>query len=863
MVKTTSLPEGPHRDKDSEGFKQAADMGPLTTHVAYLSGTDAKHSMIKLPLTFETIIKKLLLCMLISGLLLNYDENVYHWDQTDNLIKETMKTIDNISKAKIDERAKLLKSLNRVSETLKVDSALNEEMKKMAESYNTTSRNISGLTELINNAKPPELLTKLEVCKQSIFQDFIKESPTLKTPKSLCNMISLQSKGWSLRCYKHLKKLLHLPPQAVLLFQQLNRLKSMHLLAGEFRETEMMSSPSTIKLTDTVLDIPIPNSGVKIELSRSLRPKPTDTTQTPPKPQATQREGKGIATDKQPESLPKLILASKEVRPDPDALILVPYEINGKNFQLTEEQIQAHMDKKERIKKKTEEAKLLEMTKSQLIKVVHEEAKKARIDPKTIESAKDIVQGLPQMYHIKSYMVGLLTLCLVEENVIQYPRFTKLIIGDLMEKDTRAYKDYEVKYEGVEVSMIQPEPFESTQGTHRTPNPVDVQKRKRKEKQVVKETSSPKKSLKIKIRQQKPISITHLPPSDDQERDYLIEATQLSLALDKIAKVYEEQQNVAAVKKQMLEDDVEKLVDEDEESNGTEFADTILFSDDDFDDSLNPKSHKENLDKNDNDDEKKDDKKDDDDDDNDDDDDHGDHALIRTRGIKEKVNEALKYIVPKLATTATNDLINDHLPRIVANVFKKESESLQNVDKRVPKIFDHESMEVKIKDILSNQFKDVKEYAYYLEQAQNYLENQIVWESRQKDLKRPKPDAFVFYGPQRNPNEPPSYLYNKDLFFLKNENTEEKSKNEKRFMDLEELSKFCDGTLEKVRKEVKMKIFETEFMRKDPLLGSLDIKIMKAYEREIMNHLKHHKQMRRWESFVTERQILQTMKRQE
>ncbi|GKD90123.1 hypothetical protein Tco_1365630 [Tanacetum coccineum] len=54
------------------------------------------------------------------------------------------------------------------------------------------------------------------------------------------------------------------------------------------------------------------------------------------------------------------------------------------------------------------------------------------------------------------------------------------------------------------------------------------------------------------------------------------------------------------------------------------------------------------------------------------------------------------------------------------------------------------------------------------------MENQIVWESRQNDIRRPIPKPLVFYGPQRNPNEPPRYLYNKDLFFLKNRNTEEK-----------------------------------------------------------------------------------------
>ncbi|GKA95457.1 hypothetical protein Tco_0817495 [Tanacetum coccineum] len=60
-------------------------------------------------------------------------------------------------------------------------------------------------------------------------------------------------------------------------------------------------------------------------------------------------------------------------------------------------------------------------------------------------------------------------------------------------------------------------------------------------------------------------------------------------------------------------------------------------------------------------------------------------------------------------------------------------------------------IEATLKDMMSNQFRDVKEYAYHLEQSQNYMENQI-----------------------RNPNEPPRYLYNKDLFFLKYGNTEDK-----------------------------------------------------------------------------------------
>ncbi|GKF30347.1 hypothetical protein Tco_0100145, partial [Tanacetum coccineum] len=49
-------------------------------------------------------------------------------------------------------------------------------------------------------------------------------------------------------------------------------------------------------------------------------------------------------------------------------------------------------------------------------------------------------------------------------------------------------------------------------------------------------------------------------------------------------------------------------------------------------------------------------------------------------------------------------------------------------------------MQATLRDMLSNPFRDAEEYAYYLEQSQNYMENQI-----------------------RNLNEPSRYLYNMDL----------------------------------------------------------------------------------------------------
>ncbi|GJW44229.1 hypothetical protein Tco_0073028, partial [Tanacetum coccineum] len=235
----------------------------------------------------------------------------------------------------------------------------------------------------------------------------------------------------------------------------------------------------------------------------------------------------------------------------------------------------------------------------------------------------------------------------------------------------------------------------------------------------------------------------------------------------------------------------------------------------------------------------------------------------------------------------------------------------QNVDKSVPTNFDRARMEATLNDVLSNQFRNAEEYAYHLEQATNFMENLIVWESRQEDIRRPIPKPHFFYGPQRNANEPPriievvrittdqqygldymeqilvmrendkpksfseadfKYLnknYIKDLhyhcrnkkvnlttptltfpgieahepYLIVDKTTTGliylNSKDEKRVMYLMEIVKFYDATLEKVLKEVKLKIFQSEPWKKPPMLGELDHDIMKALEREISKRLSH------------------------
>ncbi|GJR36614.1 hypothetical protein Tco_1212298 [Tanacetum coccineum] len=99
-------------------------------------------------------------------------------------------------------------------------------------------------------------------------------------------------------------------------------------------------------------------------------------------------KGKRIATD-DVESQVKLVPASRVVRQDPDEPVRVPYMINEKMHYVTNNEINEHLEKKELIKKVVEQARLLAITKPQVVKVVHEEAKKIKIDPERITSAKE------------------------------------------------------------------------------------------------------------------------------------------------------------------------------------------------------------------------------------------------------------------------------------------------------------------------------------------------------------------------------------------------------------------------------------------------------------------------------------------
>ncbi|GJW84651.1 hypothetical protein Tco_0157796 [Tanacetum coccineum] len=190
----------------------------------------------------------------------------------------------------------------------------------------------------------------------------------------------------------------------------------------------------------------------------------------------------------------------------------------------------------------------------------------------------------------------------------------------------------------------------------------------------------------------------------------------------------------------------------------------------------------------------------------------------------------------------------------------------QNVDKRVPTIFDRARMEATLNDMLSNQFRNTEEYTYHadLEEKMNlwvqkeyknfneearlsiqhwkdswhkrvYKQNQRKVKDNPEDYfsnhritevvrittdqqygldfmeqilvmrENDKPNIFKKLTSSIEAHDPYSIVdkTNTSLIYLNN-------KNEKRVMYLVEIVKFCDATLEKVLKEVKLKIFQSE-----------------------------------------------------
>ncbi|GKC79681.1 hypothetical protein Tco_1130455 [Tanacetum coccineum] len=189
-----------------------------------------------------------------------------------------------------------------------------------------------------------------------------------------------------------------------------------------------------------------------------------------------------------------------------------------------------------------------------------------------------------------------------EKEAIQYPRFIKLIIADLMKKFLNIPQRIEEDYHSIEdfIPLVSVYTTRNvlvrgmlildvflTEEIRATDDFKKYETVGKKRNQTPGESCSPRKSHKITMRKKKQ-STTPIPtPSDDRERDEVAEATIL-------------------IQEKVDEEEIEKIVecDEDEESYASKFADSVLNDDvDDSGNKIEPRSHKENSENVDDDDE--------------------------------------------------------------------------------------------------------------------------------------------------------------------------------------------------------------------------------------------------------------------
>ncbi|GKB95052.1 hypothetical protein Tco_0981189, partial [Tanacetum coccineum] len=284
-----------------------------------------------------------------------YDENNAHRDQTDKLVEASMSFLNKSSNTISD----LYKGLNIITELLK-------EIKNAIKDDSIINKKITKATKLMLSNKMKSYLPRLNhlLTWHGILAPDSQVLKGIKTISSLaCSVtptLALTHIPANVEGENATNTATEEPPSHT---------------EGETREPKRVIPISTIQPTE----VP-PTQAQPIT---TIIPNP-ESSQAAPRSD----KGKGIATESDEDSSKKLVPASTIVRPNPDEDVKVPYMINRKMCYLTDKEMQAYLDREEKFKKAAKEERLLAISKSEVIKVVQEEAEKIRLDPKKIASAK-------------------------------------------------------------------------------------------------------------------------------------------------------------------------------------------------------------------------------------------------------------------------------------------------------------------------------------------------------------------------------------------------------------------------------------------------------------------------------------------
>ncbi|GJV58767.1 hypothetical protein Tco_1464867 [Tanacetum coccineum] len=277
-----------------------------------------------------------------------YDENIAYRYQTNKLVEASMSSLDKSSTTISD----LYKGLDVITQLLKdITNAVKDDPatnKKIEEATKTFTKISSQTIKILSLVKDFDFTT-LQSTVKNLQDHALKQEEASAT--------------WTK--------------------QDILEIKSMMMEIYEAFKDQSSSVPSG-SVTPTLAITHIPISSIKPTQAQQI------ISTTPESPQASLRmdKGKGIATESDKDPSNKLVPASIIVRPDPDEEVKVPYTINGKMYFLTGKEMQAYLDKEELIKKAEEEARLIAMSKPEVIKVVQKEVEKIGLDLKKIASAK-------------------------------------------------------------------------------------------------------------------------------------------------------------------------------------------------------------------------------------------------------------------------------------------------------------------------------------------------------------------------------------------------------------------------------------------------------------------------------------------
>nr|GEV47421.1 hypothetical protein [Tanacetum cinerariifolium] len=165
------------------------------------------------------------LIVAIEGFTIEADKNRNNYD-----VNNVMSIVEQINEARVTKKSTLFKALNKVSKTLEADSVLKASIQKMAETNTTTSRNIIEFIKLIKNAKLLEIITQLNEFQTSL-NTLSSQSPEVANKE------------------EHVQEPQVFEPIPITIVRPLTK---------PAPELEIIETSSRLQLTDTIVEVKIP-----------------------------------------------------------------------------------------------------------------------------------------------------------------------------------------------------------------------------------------------------------------------------------------------------------------------------------------------------------------------------------------------------------------------------------------------------------------------------------------------------------------------------------------------------------------------------------------------------------------------------